>query len=272
MRCVVGELVVLPGRFDVAEGAEERAVGVGGGSSAEAVGDRRDLDRGLGGVDVAEVDPGQLLPVESLAELGEVDGPRRRGRGARARAARRRASAAAKSAIASGSSARSPRFKPDRPSRTWRAISSSAPRAMPRGTAASIGRMMLNTGIRQSGASGHASPTNDAAVLGIDLHVIGGDVVAAGAAQADDVPGVLDRDVGGAHEDEAWHGLDVVSPRRSMATRPIHSACRQLLTNGQRPVSSSRPPSSSSVPSGANIVALRESGSANTSRAPISLR
>ena len=60
----VGELVVLPGGFDVAEGPQERAVGIGGGSSTEAMGDAGDLDRGVDGVDVAEVDPGQLLPVE----------------------------------------------------------------------------------------------------------------------------------------------------------------------------------------------------------------
>ena len=103
MRCACGELVVLPGGFDVVEGAEERAVGVDGGSAAEAVGDGGDVDGGVGGVQVGEVDAGQLSPVERARRLRRGRGPRRRGRTSAARAACRRASAAAKSAIASGS-------------------------------------------------------------------------------------------------------------------------------------------------------------------------
>ena len=96
--------------------------------------------------------------------------------------------------------------------------------------------MMLNTGIRQSGASGHASPTNVAAVVGIDLDAVGGHVVAAGAAHADHVPRVLDRQSSARHEDEARRRVGRRRRTSRVATRPIHAACRQLLTNGQRPV------------------------------------
>ena len=167
---LVGELEVLAGRLDVVEGTQQRAVGVGGGAPAEPVGDRRDLDRGVGGVQVGEVDAGEERRVERLAAggavVGLVDEVEEHGPGGVEAEL-----GGGEVGIASGSPPRSPRRTPARPSRAWRATSSRAPRAMPSGTAASIGRMTLNTGIRHSGASGHGVADERAAVVGVDGEV-----------------------------------------------------------------------------------------------------
>ena len=68
---LVSELVVLPGRFDVVERAQQSAVGVRGGPTprrwATAV-----TSTAIGGVDVAELDPGQQLRIEPLTAAGAM--------------------------------------------------------------------------------------------------------------------------------------------------------------------------------------------------------
>ena len=83
--------------------------------------------------------------------------------------------------------------------------------------------MTLKTGIRHSGA--RARLTDERAhVVGVDLEVVDGDVVAPGPAEPDDVPGVLDREVRGAHEDEALHRIVVGSRRTRPPGRSIRRA------------------------------------------------
>ena len=118
----------------------------------------RDLGRGLGGLDVAEVDPGQLLPVEPPAELDEAMGL--------VDEAEELRPGGAQAGVGGGEVSHRQRIAGEGASlQAGLALAHLAgdlvqrSAAMPRGTAASIGRMMLNTGICQSGASGHASPT-----------------------------------------------------------------------------------------------------------------
>ena len=71
---LVSELVVLASGLDIVEGLQQRTVGIGGGAAAEAVGGRRDVDGGLGGVQVGEVDACQKLRSDVVAGGGTVVG------------------------------------------------------------------------------------------------------------------------------------------------------------------------------------------------------